>query len=438
MVSGRLAVVVVASGLGLAAPVLADDTSTAQGVDPATISAAADEIRFAEYASRGDRARAAGKIGDAVIAYSDALAIRSDPLIAGRLGMLLVKMGRHAQAADLLHTAVNRDWSASPTERKAFTTAYGIARDAVCMVDVQVSHAPETTTIDGKPWNRARMNAFFVFLSPGEHEIRATLTGYRDGRAVFTACKGGSMDVPVTLTPLPPDPPIEPTPAPKAPPEPAAIPRPPGLPEVRMEPLGEPRLGMAGAVAVVDGKPLPKQEDPYGYDDTPGGDGKKSGVRGSIGAGPVMVLGVASWAPAVGVVLSGSVRLMPVLSLDLDARAAWLTSGIGGRPLQAMTAGGIASICGHWHWLFGCASGHLGIIRVESTQDIFANSSFTWMKPGLGGRLGAQWVGSRLGARLSVELIGFASRTRIDIERTTIADQPAVMAGVSAVGLWSF
>ncbi|MDC3985786.1 hypothetical protein [Polyangium jinanense] len=437
MLSGRLALVVLAAGLGLAVPAWADDASTAQGGDPAKIAIAADEIRFAEYASRGDNARAAGKIGEAVIAYSEALAIRSDPLIAGRLGVLLVKLGRYAQAADLLHTAVNRDWSATPAEREKFNGAYGIARDAVCMVDVQVSHAPETTTIDGKPWNRARMNAFFVFLPPGEHEIRATLTGYRDGRAVFTACKGGSMDVPVTLTPLPPEPSIEPIPAPKPLPEPAGIPRPPGLPEVRLESLGDPSLGIAGAVAVVDGKPLPKQEDPYAYDDPPG-DGKKSGVRGSIGAGPVMVLGVASWAPAVGAVLSGRIRLHSYFSVDAQMRSAWSTANIGGEPIHAMTAGALAGLCGHWRWAWVCAAGHIGFMKIDFQRDPFREASQVLFRPGFGGLAGIDipLVGP-LALRVAVDGLALSKATRIIVGQKVLVEQPAVMLAGTVSAVWN-
>ncbi|MDI3292001.1 hypothetical protein QHF83_52305, partial [Polyangium sp. 15x6] len=173
-------------------------------------------------------------MADAVLAYSEALNIRPDPLIAGRLGIVLVKLGKPARAAHLLHDAVNRDWRARPVEREQFKTAYDAARAVVCMLDVTISHAPERTTLDGEPINPKHRTGFFIFAMPGEHEIRASLTGYRDGRAVFTACKGGSMDVPVTLSPLPSDPSIEPTPAPKPFPEPAAIPAPPGLPEMRL------------------------------------------------------------------------------------------------------------------------------------------------------------------------------------------------------------
>ncbi|MDI1445781.1 hypothetical protein [Polyangium sp. 6x1] len=408
-------------------------------MDPEAIRAAAEEARFREHARRGHRAKAAGKLVDALDAYADALAIRPDPLIAGRLGVVLVALNSPAEAADLLHDAVNRDWSADERESRQFSEAYRVARAAVCMVDVQISHMPDTTTLDGKRINGKRHSAFFTFVMPGEHEIRATLTGYRDGRAVFTACKGGSMDVPVTLTPLPPDPPIEPIPAPTAPPEPAAIPRPPGLPEVRLETLGDPRLGIAGAVAVVDGKPLPKQEDPYAYDDPPESGGKKSGVRGSIGVGPAMVIGVASWQPAIGATIAAHLQPAGFFSIGIDARAAWLPSGVGDRPIRAMTAGGLVSLCGHWRWLFGCAVGHLGVLKVDFDKGPYLGASFVGFRPGFGGRVGGIIrVGGPFSVRVAGDALGLSHGTRIGVNDQIIVEQPAVMIAGTTMIDWSF
>jgi len=438
MASVRLAAVVLAFSFGLARSAHAQDAAQGATVDPETIRAAAEEARFREHARRGDRAKAAGRLDDALDAYSDALAIRSDPLIAGRLGLVLVALNSPAEAADLLHTAVNRDWSADAVERRQFSDAYSVARAAVCMIDVQISHIPDTTTLDGTRINGRRRSAFFTFVMPGEHEIRATLTGYRDGRAVFTACKGGSMDVPVTLTPLPLDPPIEPTPAPTAPPEPAAIARPPGLPEVRLDPLGVPRLGIAGAVAVVDGKPLPKQEDPYAYDDPPGSDGKRSGVRGSIGAGPVMLLGVASWAPAFGAMLLGSLRFSSV-SLGGEIRGAWSPFEVGGEPITAMTAGGILTACGHWRWLLGCALGYVGFVRVSAASDSFRTTEFILPKLGGGARMGVEMpVSGNISVGLTGDIIGLTSGTRVAVRSRLIVDQAPVMIGANLSGGWRF
>ncbi|MDI3287360.1 hypothetical protein [Polyangium sp. 15x6] len=438
MRTGCVAIVAFLGVLGLAAPSSADDAPPVHELDPEAIRAAAEEARFGEYVQRGDRARASGRMADAVLAYSEALNIRPDPLIAGRLGIVLVELGKPARAAHLLHDAVNRDWRARPVEREQFKTAYDAARAVVCMLDVTISHVPERTTLDGDPINPKHRTGFFIFAMPGEHEIRASLTGYRDGRAVFTACKGGSMDVPVMLSPLPSDTSIEPTPAPKPPPEPAAIPAPPGLPEIRLEPLGDPRLGIAGAVGVVDGKPLSKQEDPYAYDDPSGGDGKKSGVRGSIGAGPVMVLGVASWAPAFGVALSGGLRFGS-FSLGVEVRGAWLPFQVGDGPISAMTAGGTVAICGHWRWFLGCGIGHLGVMRLDTTADSFVNSDFVRAKLGGGVRLGAEIpLSGPFAVIVAGDALALTSGTRAAIGSQLIVDQPPVMLAGNLLGTYRF
>jgi len=427
---GCVAIIAFLGVLGLAAPSQADEAPSVHELDPEAIRAAAEEARFGEYVQRGDRARASGRMADAVLAYSEALNIRPDPLIAGRLGVVLVKLGKPTRAAHLLHDAINRDWRASPAEREQFKTAYDAARAVVCMLDVTISHVPERTLLDGEPINPKHRTGFFLFAMPGEHEIRASLTGYRDGRAIFTACKGGSLDVPVTLTPLPSDPPPQ---------EPAAIPAPRSLPEMRMKPLGNSRLGIAGAVAVVDGKPLSKQEDPYAYDDSPGGDGKKSGVRGSVGVGPVMVLGVASWIPAVGMAISAGVRPSSFLSVELEVRAAWLASGIRDGSIQAMTAGGILSMCGRWRWAFGCALGHAGIIKIDFARDPYEGTTNVAFRPGIGGRAGADIpLASSFAVRVLADVLALSTSTRIIVNQMVIADQPAVMTSASAMGIWTF
>jgi hypothetical protein len=76
-----------------------------------------------------------------------------------------------------------------------------------------------------------------------------------------------------------------------------------------------------------------------------------------------VVLGVATWSPAIGVGIAGSLRPNEYVSLGLEGRAAWLTSGIEGEPISAMTAGGLVSVCGHLRWFFGCALGHVGVIH---------------------------------------------------------------------------
>jgi hypothetical protein len=303
------------------------------------------------------------------------------------------------------------------------------------LIDVQISHVPDTTSLDGKHINSKRRSGFFLFAMPGEHEIRATLAGYRDGRASFTACKGGSMDVAITLEPLPADPPIEPIPKPL--PEPAAISAP-RLDALRLAPIGDPRNGIAEAVVVIDGKPLPRQEDPYGYEDPAPAEGKKSRVKGSIGAGPVMVLGVASWLPAFGPSIAAELQFGP-LSFGADVRAAWSAFDVGGKPISAMTAGALLSACGNWRWLFACGTGHVGIIRADASTDSFTNSSFTGFRPGFGARAGLNLpVHGAFGLRVSTDVLALTRRTRIAVGPVLISDQAPILIGANLLAFLRF
>jgi len=428
MTCARVAFVTALAVLGPAAPAWAEAPLPPDEFDPETIAAAAAEARFTECVLRGDRAWAADKASDAVMAYSEALRIRPDPLIAGRLGVALVALGRPAQAADLLHDAITRGHHATPEERQRFVKAYDAARALVCWVDVTLSEVPERTTLDGNPINPRRRNEFFQFMTPGPHEIRATLDGFHEGIASFTACKGGDMQVSVTLRPLSPVLGVEPQY------EPAAIAAP-RLAETHAKPLGDPSNGIVGAVGMRNGKPLPRQEDPYGYED----EEKKSKARFSLGGGPMVVFGVASWSPAVGAVVSARVKPHENFSIDLDVRGAWSTSDIGDRPIRAMTVGGLLGLCGHWKWAWACAAGHLGMLKVDFAVDPFKGTSHTLFRPGFGGRVGVDFpLSDSLAIRLAGDVLGLSSGTRIIVNGRLLVDQPAVMVGTHLAGVWTF
>jgi len=193
--------------LGLAAPASADVPGPT--VAPGAIVDAADEAQFTALVAKGERERAAGRLPEAATAYAQALGLRGDPLVAGRLGVLLVDLGRPEQAAELLLDAIQRATKATSTERQGFLRAYDKALAQGCWVEVVISHAHTRVTLDGKPKNRDGHSAFFVFVMAGEHEVRASLDGYEDASAKFTAIKGTDMRVPLTLRPLPSAEPLE-------------------------------------------------------------------------------------------------------------------------------------------------------------------------------------------------------------------------------------
>ncbi|MDI3284801.1 PEGA domain-containing protein [Polyangium sp. 15x6] len=399
--------------LGLTATALADEPREASPVPPDALEDAAKKARFTSYVIDGDRARAAGRATAAARAYAAALDVRHDPLIAGRLGVLLVQLGKPVDAADLLLDAIQRATNATAEERQGFLKAYDAARAEMTWVDVTISHAGTKLTLDGEPRNRDGFSALSMFVAPGEHELRARLDGYEDAVETFTARKGQEMRVTLTLRALP-----EPLPPPL---------------KLRRENPRRPDLSSLDE---------PPEDEPPSREPIVGGvtgEQKKAGLRGSVSGGPIVVFGVASWSPAVGAMIAGSLRPNDYVSLGLEARAAWLTSGVEGGQINAMTVGGLASVCGHWRWLFGCALGHVGLIRIQGAATSYKGEHPEFVKLGIGGRIGAKFnLTQSFSMQASVDAVALDSGTKIIAGQTAIVDQPPVLVGAQVAGGWEF
>ncbi|TKC96421.1 PEGA domain-containing protein [Polyangium fumosum] len=399
--------------LGLTTTALADEPRDASPVPLDALEDAAKKARFTSYVIDGDRARAAGRATAAARAYAAALDVRHDPLIAGRLGVILVQLGKPVDAADLLLDAIQRATNAAAEERQGFLKAYDAARAEMTWVDVTISHAGTKLTLDGEPRNRDGFSALSMFVAPGEHELRARLDGYEDAVETFTARKGQELRITLTLRALP-----EPLPPPL---------------KLRRESPRRPDLSSLDE---------PPEDEPPPREPIVGGvmgEPKKAGLRGSVSGGPVVVFGVASWMPAVGAMLGGSLRLNDSVSIGLEGRAAWLTSGVESHQITAMTAGGIASVCGHYRWFYGCALGHLGVINVEFSAQSYKPANFSIVKPGAGGRIGAKVrVTQSFTLQAAADVLGLSSGVKVVVGTTVLSDQPPVMLGVQLGGGWEF
>ncbi|MRG98508.1 hypothetical protein [Polyangium spumosum] len=397
-----------------ASPAWAQDSHT---VSPDAIDEATRESEFAALVAKGDRERAAGRLSEAAMSYAAAMKVRRDPVVEGRLGVLMVR-DRPAQAAELLHDALKRA-NTTNAERQAFFNAYEAVRARGAWVDVVISHAGARVTLDGDPRNKAGLSAFSMFVLTGEHELRASLDGHADDARMFRVVPRKDLRIELTLKPRPmfDDGELR------------------LLTREKRSPPAE-ALKELGHARASDAPTFTKQEDPFGYEDPKPAE-KPAEKRWSIGGGPVVVLGVASWMPAVGIVAGGSYRPNEYVSFGLEGRAAWLTTGVGGEPISAMTAGGIASVCGHYRWAFGCAIGHLGVITVQSSGDSFKSRSDTGVMPGIGARLGARFVLARSFAlQGAVDLLGLSSGVRVGVEGRVISETPPLMVATSIVGTW--
>ncbi len=408
----RTAIAVTVALVGLVSPAVAYEARPASPVPPDAIADAAAHATFAAHVIDGDNARAAGRATAAARSYAAALAVRRDALIAGRLGVLLVELGRPVDAADLLLDAIQRASSASPEERLGFLKAYDAACAEVAWIDVMISHVGAKLTLDSEARNKNGFSALSMFVTPGEHELRATLDGYEPAVESFTARKGQQMTMRLTLREL-----KKPLPGPES--------------LLR-------RRDVARAYSAEE----PPEDEPERREPIVGGvsgQQKKPGTRGTIGAGPVVVFGVASWSPAVGGVIAGSLRPNEHVSIGVEGRAAWLTSGVQGGQINAMTAGGLINACGHYRWFYGCLIGHLGVMSISAESASYEEKSILSILPGAGARLGATWnVVDPFVLTASVDALGLTQGKKIIVGKTVLVDLPPVMFGAQVTGGWEF
>ena len=376
---------------------------------------------FESHFQKAERARLAGRNKEAAEAYGAALEIRRTAILSGRLGLVLAKLGQIEKAAAELHDALMHGQGVAPLERQAVLAAYDKARAATTLVNVDISHMGAQVSCDGDPRNREGYSSFWMFLLPGEHTLRATLDGYHDVVQTFTAKAGDEMSVTLSLVPLA-----------KAPEQPWK-----DVIALRNKRRFPPQL--LGSNVATDPNYEPNEDPFYGEPKQPKPEKKKTGPRFSVSGGVVTVFGVASWNPAVGAVVGVGLRPNDYFSIGLEGRAAWLTTRVADRAINAMTAGGLLSLCGHVKWFFVCPVGHLGVIRTEGAESTFGNLSFTSVKPGIGGRFGVRFRPTeRLSLQAAAEALALTSRKRIFVGNELIVDQPPAMIGTQITGTWEF
>jgi len=386
---------------------------------------------FSILVELGDKARQRGNINDAVEAYYAALQLKNDATIRGRLGLIAAQINEPvAAAADLLE-AIERGGGSTTKEMDEFHRAYKSVRPRVCNLHITGNVFDADVAIDDGKARREVGTTFKLFVTPGPHLVQGRSETRGEARAQVDCPKGGegfavlewraSVTVPAVPTP------------------PAAAPPAPTDERATRQDARRDRDRLSSAYAIVDR--MSRQENPWGYPDpsTAEKENARSGIRPSIALGPIAVLGVASWAPAFGVSLSGALRLHEHFSIALEARGAWLPFGISGKPIAAMTAGGLLHACGHVKQFFGCVSGHLGLIRASSVNESLVDRETLSFKSGIGARIGATIdVTGPFAIQIAADVVALSSGTRLIARGTTIADIPPVMIGASVVPTWTF
>ncbi|HMY20695.1 MAG TPA: hypothetical protein PKA58_30430, partial [Polyangium sp.] len=156
---------------------------------------AAKKAAFKALVDKANQASLSGRLVEAADAYFAALEMQRNPIVAGRLGLVLVKLGKTDRAAEQLQEAVVRGQGAPPWERLAVQQAYDKARSMTTLVNVDISHAGTKVTYDGAPTNPLGLSGYWMFALPGEHSLRATLDGYDEAVATFVAKPGEEIVV---------------------------------------------------------------------------------------------------------------------------------------------------------------------------------------------------------------------------------------------------
>ncbi len=100
-----------------------------------------------------------GRYEEAATAYRAALEILPHPVIAGRYGLVLMKLGHLDKAAEELHEAYERGQGVTLQERREVAAAYDKAKALTTWVNVNVSHMGAVITCDGEPWSREGFKA---------------------------------------------------------------------------------------------------------------------------------------------------------------------------------------------------------------------------------------------------------------------------------------
>jgi hypothetical protein len=284
-----------------------------------------EEAQFKALVARGDRALDAGRLNDAVIAYADALKIKFDARLSGRLGLVLSMFipepKLDIKIAHLLVDAVDDAAGISTTERRQFFDAYERVRKRLCRLEVVVNYVDSMVAIDNHKPIRSD-GAFWTFIAPGKNNVVASLAGRDDIARVADCVPGQGMLMEFEFPPLPGE---------EA--KTVVVREPPERVIIRDEfPIYELRTP----------EPAIKKEN-------------SPRPRFAGGIGPVMVFGAAP-SPSLGVSITGQYRMDGVTAMAI-AKGAWSLAGQKDPPINIFSAGAVVGPCVQWQWLDACAFG---------------------------------------------------------------------------------
>lgn len=323
---------------------------------------------FAALVKRGDQARIAGNWSVALEAYAKALELRDDPLVAGRVGLVLSAFQEYDAAAGKLFHAIERGAGVDDAERTRFFQAFLLAQKHTCRLDVIVVQNGVKLELDNDERFSGRRE-FWAFVKAGKRKLHATLEGFEDQTIEIDARKGGQLSLRIELRPI--KPPEEPAKQPDPPPptpEPEARP-----PEVKPAPV------------MLENNPSALTNPP-----------QKNGSF-VVGLGIGFVFG-ATPTPALGPHAFAAWRSRSWWEVGVDARVAWTFVKDDRSPTtQFVTWSAMLVPCGRWRkpW-FACA-----LVQIDGAQR--TDGMGAGLLPGFGLRGGVEFETHK---RLAVQLLG--------------------------------
>lgn len=342
---------------------------TAQTPGPTPSASPPNSADFDALVKKGDQARIAGKWSVAFDAYAKALKMRDDPLVSGRLGLVVVEFREYDVAAIQLLRAVERGAGVNDAERSRFVQAFLVAQKQTCRLEVVIVQTGVNFEIDGISRLEGRHDSW-TFVKAGKHTLRASLEGFEDQTIEIDAPKGGLLPIKIDLRPV------------KPAEEPAKEPE----PEPASKTADPPPLEDKPAVVVVEDKPAAPTNPPR----------KNGSVVFGLGLGFVFE---ATPTPAMGPHAFVAWRSRSWWEVGVDARVAWTFVKDELFPTTKFaTWSAMLAPCGRW-WkqrLLTC-----GLVQLDGAQR--TDGMEARLLPGFGLRGGVEF---ETHAPFNVQLVG--------------------------------
>ena len=313
----------------------------------------ADEMRFRALVKDGARAADDGRLNDVIRAYMAALDIRRDPLISGRLGLVLAMTNDPSAqviAAGSLYKAISEHAGVSRAERKAFFDAFDLVQSKICRIYVTTNDVNAVVQMDDNKRIKSH-GSYWEFAEPGKHEIVGTLDDHDDVRSSIVCPAGKRIEVFLDFAHK--DAPIK-----------------------MVESVRDKLVFVEPPSPMSSGDKLSKPD-------------PNTNRRVNFALGPAMVFGVAP-SPAYGISLSGAYNLGNVM-VNVTTRGTYALGPFTDVPLDVFSFNALVGPCKSWNWLNGCAFASVNLIKSRPTaavpDDFYTTAQLV---PGLGIGIGAR------------------------------------------------